>query len=651
MADPVGSTRPDVPPSGHPPPEVGAGPQVPAPKGAWERLQHHKVLQWTLAYAAAAYTLLHATQMVAESFEWPRLIVRIVTLCLVLAVPVVVLLAWYHGHKARHRVSGAELSMMTALFIIAGSVLWAFTRNAELRPPSALGPVNVATVSKSSAPVGTTADQPAASVAVVPFANLTGDPSKDYFSDGMAEELINSLAQVPGLKVPARTSSFAYKGRNIDIRRIAQELGVATILEGSVRAAGEEIRVTAQLVDAKSGFHMWSRSYDRRFADIFKLQDDLAAAIVEALRSQMKVALAAPVASPPPTQDLEAYQLYQQANSVMTRMTQESFRRALSLYQQALDRDPNFARALSAMADLRLFFIRWGYPMPDALQSAEREASRALAIDPRLSEAQGVLGTAHATRGRWLDAERAFRAAVALNPEDAQTRSAYAIALLGPVGHLREAVEEATVAYRSAPADQIVVMRVAAGLSTLGNDTDALRYADLGVELGYNPTAEPGAGVRIRAVARAGRYAEAADLIVRGLTNAERMAGGEALTRQVYAARADPARRPQALAALRAFAALYPSEYAEDPEAYLTYADLGALDDAYAAANALVDVFASKGEISPNSWRELWSPEMRRFRRDPRFQAFVSRLRLMDYWKQYGPPDGCDLKDDRLTCH
>ena len=125
---------------------------------------------------------------------------------------------------------------------------------------------------------------PSGSVAVVPFANLTGDPAKEYFGDGMAEEMINALGQVPGLKVPARTSSFAYKGRNLDVRQIGQDLGVSTILEGSVRSAGSRIRITAQLIDAHSGYQLWSQSYDRDSGDIFRLEDELAAAILNALQ-------------------------------------------------------------------------------------------------------------------------------------------------------------------------------------------------------------------------------------------------------------------------------------------------------------------------------------------------------------------------------
>ncbi len=179
----------------------------------------------------------------------------------------------------------------------------------------------------------------APSIAVLPFANLTRDPEKEYFSDGMAEELIYRFARVPGLRVAARTSVFAYKGRNADVRQIARDLGVGAVLEGSVRGAGERIRVTAQLVDGQTGYHLWSQSYDREFADLFQLQDELAAAIVPALGSRMHVSLPAGEVSGRPTESLEAYELYLQANAIRFQLGDENLRLAEKLYQRAIALD------------------------------------------------------------------------------------------------------------------------------------------------------------------------------------------------------------------------------------------------------------------------------------------------------------------------
>src|SRR5262249_6295864 len=220
-----------------------------------------------------------------------------------------------------------------ALAVLLVVVLVALFASRELRESATRPPLaSRAELPSSDTPLVA----PAASVAVVPFVNLTGEPAKEYFSDGMAEELINELSRVPGLKVPARTSSFAYKGRNVDIRRIGHDLGVTTVLEGSVRGVGDHIRVTAQMVNAENGYHLWSQTYDREFGDVFKLQDELAGQIVTALKESMHADLPADVMSDSPTSDPEAYRFYLQSEAAADTQA------ALRLNARALARDPKF---------------------------------------------------------------------------------------------------------------------------------------------------------------------------------------------------------------------------------------------------------------------------------------------------------------------
>src|SRR5215472_6192175 len=185
------------------------------------------------------------------------------------------------------------------------------------------------------------------SIAVLPFASLSSDPEKDYFGDGIAEELIHLLARVPGLKVPARTSSFAYKGRNVDVRQIARELGVGMLLEGSVRSAGDSIRVTAQLVDAESGYHIWSQTFDRQFADVFKLQDELAGAIVHKVAPNLGSSSRQSLQDDPPTHNVEAYRLYLQARAMFLSvgLTPDKVVRMAEMLEGSIVLDPDFARA------------------------------------------------------------------------------------------------------------------------------------------------------------------------------------------------------------------------------------------------------------------------------------------------------------------
>jgi TolB-like protein len=567
----------------------------------WQRLQRHKVLQWTLAYAAAAYTVLHATQMVVESFEWPHLIVRVITLGLVVALPVVVLLAWYHGHKAQHRFSTAELSILTVLLLIAGTLMWGF---APVRQPAKPGPPS------QVPPVG----QPVASVAVVPFVNLTGDPSKEYFSDGMAEELIDALANVPGLKVPSRTSSFAYKHRDTDVRRIAQDLGVAKILEGSVRSAGDSVRVTAQLVDAQSGYHVWSQTYERRFADIFKLQDELAKAIVQQLLGENGAASANSGISSPSTRNVEAYQLYLQASALVAISTLPARHRGIELLDQALALDPAYAEAWAARAGMRAGLVRVLGESPDELQQAEHDARRAEALRPNAG--LSVLAVIHSQLGLWVDAEREYQAAFATVDRTSPIAHVVYSFHLSATGRLQTALAQAAEAYRLAPADLNSIATAAFANLAVGHDTEALKFADLLNEFGDPAHRE--SFFRGMVALRRGYLTDEA---LTGLTSGRLFPPGErsALVKLIVLAATDPA--------------------AATPETRK------ALDELYGLDNRALDEhhFAPFPVV-------LWLPEMRPFRRDARFQRLVTRLRLIDYWKQYGPPDDCDLHGDVLVC-
>ena len=539
-----------------------------------------------------------------------------------------VLLAWYHGHKGENRISSGELSLLCVLLVIGAGLLWAFTR------PTAHALVQT----QPATPVA-----PAASVAVLPFANLTGEADKEYFSDGMAEELINELTDVPGLKVPARTSSFAYRGRNVDIRQIARDLGVATILEGSVRSAGERIRVTAQLINAQTGYHLWSKTYDEDFGNVFKLEDEVSAEIVQALKSSLNAQLPAAVAQAPPTQDPDAYRLYLQgsaANPVL----------AIPFLNQAIAKDPRFARAYAARAEDSVAGASEGmFSYASVLTDAERDANTALALDPSLAPAQAVLGTLNVWRGDWVAAESSSDRARQLDRKDPQAYMAHAEIVLAGAGHMRQAEQEALVGYGLAPANPRVVAGVAALYDLMGRTAEAMRYARLTIALGEgdNPLVLV---VRRDSALRSGRYEEAARLEIGADPTLQDPSRAAAL-RQAFAAFGNPAARAAAARALRGLLQALRASKRDDYRisAMLWPTRLGDVDFAYDSANWYLDQYARDGIVG-TSWGFLWMPEMRPFRQDPRFQAFVRRLKLIDYWTRYGPPDDCDLKDEKLTC-
>jgi TolB-like protein len=618
--------------------------QAPGSRTVWVRIKEHKVLQWTLAYLGAALALAHGQELLAHNFHWSPIVGQVLIGLLIVGFPLAIALAWYHGHKGLTRISAGELMVISLLLVIGAGVLIALVRSAG--EPGSNSVTSEPASSRAATP-------PAASVAVVPFANLTGDPAKEYIGDGMAEELINALAEVPGLKVPARTSSFAYKGRNVDIRQIASDLGVAKIVEGSVRSAGERLRVTAQLVDARSGYHLWTHTYDKQSADIFQLQDELANSIVQALLGKIDAArLTGTRPMSPPTQNVDAYRLYQQARSIQ--INEAGSRTKLALMDQALALDPQFTRALAYRALVRLSFIINGYSLPNALEDAERDARQAAALQPQSPEVLGVLGTIDSLRGNWGQAEANLRADLDSAPVDARARGiGYAMFFLGSTGRLRKALAEARDAYAQAPGDAEVVKNLARIHSYLGNDAEAVRLADLAVQLGAATTNVPQLPfISANAARRGARYAEAARYAISGLPEDLRGAGGDGVMRTVYAALADPAKKASASKALRDFvdkigtAGIPPASRHE----FITlFTLLGALDESYRFANASLDEFIRSGVIGA-PWGDLWTPEMRPFRTDPRFQAFVTRLKLVDYWKQSGPPDDCTLRGDTLVC-
>jgi TolB-like protein len=493
-----------------------------------------------------------------------------------------------------------------------------------------------------------------ASIAVLPFASLSSDPEKDYFGDGIAEELIHLLARVPGLKVPARTSSFAYKGRNTDVRQIARELGVAMLLEGSVRSAGDSIRVTAQLVDADSGYHIWSQTFDRQFADVFRLQDELAAAIVQKLEPNLGALSSSLQHDEPPTRNVEAYRLYLQASAIFFSggMTIDRIERMVKTVERSLALDSNFARAHALRGYALELQAQLGLGAPDALDQAMQEAERALALDPRLAYGHVLHGTVQAGRGDWLAADASFHHAVALGPQEPSAYLSHAVYVMGPAGHMRRALEQSLRAYQLAPAGAGVVMTLAGFYGLVWQDQVMEQYLRILDDIGAPPQA-PVPIFRSQAARRVGRYTEAAELMMAALPAAVRAAGAEEAVKLAYRGMEDAAMAGTAVSALRGLYNRLDSRIAQGwPMAILGvnwYVLLGAMDDAYEIAMSYVTNFEQAGRLSNITLMPLWLPELVAFRRDPRFHEFTGRLGLPEYWTVNGPPDGYGLQNGRLV--
>jgi serine/threonine protein kinase/tetratricopeptide (TPR) repeat protein len=322
------------------------------------------------------------------------------------------------------------------------------------------------------------------SVAVLPFQNLSADKDNEFFGDGLAEEIINVLSQIDGLRVAARTSSFSFKGRNAELTEIGSKLHVSTVLDGSVRRSGHRVRVTVQLVDVAKGFPLWSERYDREMADIFDVQDEIARAIADKLR----VTLAADRGErlvKQATRNVEAYELYLRGRALLLRRGRY-VTEGIECLKRAVDLDPEFAAAWSGLADA--FSVRgyWGMaPVGETLPKALTAARRAVRLDPELAEGWCALALALLLWEHDYEASAAaFRRCLELNPTYIQGRSWYGLFQLQWVeGRMSEGLAEAQRALQSDPLSAYATTIVAFALCGTGQTAEALQYARRGIEL------------------------------------------------------------------------------------------------------------------------------------------------------------------------
>ncbi|WP_415910864.1 tetratricopeptide repeat protein [Oleiharenicola sp. Vm1] len=350
------------------------------------------------------------------------------------------------------------------------------------------------------------------SVAVLAFANLSDDKANEYFSDGISEELLNVLAQVPGLKVTARTSSFHFKGKDTPIPEIARQLGVAYVVEGSVRKAGDKVRITAQLIKAADGFHVWSDTFTRDLKDIFAVQDEIAGLVAAQLSLKLGEGSAAPAAPVDP----HAFELYVEARQAWNLRNEEGFTRAETLLRQALALAPRFARAHAALADVWYFQavnrgVTGTFARPDPPEFARVLAKirEALALDPRSAEAHASLGNVLFSSWKFAEAEQAYRQAIALNPNYASAHQ-WLAALLGYDGRMDEALAEIARAMELDPLSSRIADNHGFLLFLAGRYPQALAMFERAISL--QPSNLQAVCYRTLMLAYLGRSAEAVSL-------------------------------------------------------------------------------------------------------------------------------------------
>lgn len=373
------------------------------------------------------------------------------------------------------------------------------------------------------------------SIAVLPFANMSNDPDQEYFSDGISEEIINMLVQNPNLKVPGRTSSFTFKNKNEDLRSIGEKLNVSHLLEGSVRKSGNRIRVTAQLIEAASGFHLWSQKYDRELTDIFTIQDEIAKAIVD----QLKVTLSekSSATERAHTTNVDAYQLYLKGMSLFYKRGLELFE-ALNCFNKALEIDSDYALAWVGVADTYSMLAFHGLLPPEKVWShATKAAQRALSIAPNVAEVHSALGTLALLYERNLaKAEREYLKALELNPRYLQARCWYSLFYLQDIRQDgKSAIEHGRIAIENDPLSPYAHACFAIVLAINGQDgvTYARKAVDtdpssflswwaLGIALHWNGKHEEAVGPFLEALRISGRHTWAVNSLLHTYVDAGR---------------------------------------------------------------------------------------------------------------------------------
>jgi serine/threonine-protein kinase len=390
------------------------------------RLRERGVVRVAAGYAVIAWLLLQIADVVLDPLGLPSWVMTALIIAAAVGFPVALALAWFleispQGIAVDRAAEGVHRPTARGLRHYADAIVIAVLLIA----------VAVLAVRQSDLGKLKPAEDPA--IAVLPFENLSGDPEQEYFSDGLAEEMLDRLGRVPGLRVIARSSSFSFKGKDLDARTIAEKLGVTTVLEGSVRRDGRRLKLTARLIDGRSGQQTWSESYDRELTDVFALQAELAGAVIDAIIPAAKGVAAVSAGSYTP--DLNAYDLYLAARTQIALRLPASLRKSVEMMEQAVRLDPEFARGQAHLA-ASLLLLRHYDENSDPeqgvalLRRAEAAVHRALALDPGLSEAHGAYGNLLRDTER-SGAEKEYQRALELNPNNAVAWHDYAVFLSG----------------------------------------------------------------------------------------------------------------------------------------------------------------------------------------------------------------------------
>jgi TolB-like protein len=441
-------------------------------------LKRRKVFRVMAVYGGTAFVVVQVADLLQEALRLPEAFLTGVAVLALLGFPIAIVLAWAYERTPDgvHRTTEATEGEIEAMVAAPASKRWALGLAALAGAVlTALGALWVLNPDRAEA-------RSYDSIAVLPFVNLTGDPEDEYLGDGMAEELLNALFRLEGLDVASRTSAFAFKGSAVGAVAIADSLGVETVLEGSVRRSPARLRITVQLIDAETGFHVWSETYDRAPAELLDIQDDLTDQIMRSLSVKLGAGESVPDATRG-TENGQAYDYFLQGRYFWNKRSSDDMEVAIGLFERAIEADSGYAPAYAAIADVRAVPAGWRDDPKSSLDEAERYARLALEIDPALAQAHTSLAFVQMTRDLdFAAAEASFGRALDLDPEYATAHQWYA-ELLSAMDRHDEAVHEIGLAVALDPT-MIILWTAARTLYFAGRYREAIARAGEVIEQG-----------------------------------------------------------------------------------------------------------------------------------------------------------------------
>jgi TolB-like protein/Tfp pilus assembly protein PilF len=610
----------------------------------FNELKRRNVFKVAAAYAVAVWLLLQIVDLVLENINAPDWVMQVFMLAFAVGFPIVIISAWaleltpegikleknVDKDKSISRQTGHQLNRGIIMILSMAIVLLLTER---FRDELFSGSESDGAAVESADTVATAPDsgEQGKSIAVLPFRDMSAAQDQAYFGEGIAEELLNALVKIEGLKVASRTSAFSLAGEDLDIPAIAARLDVAHILEGSIRTSGNQVRVTAQLIEVSNDVHLWSETYDGSLDDIFKIQDEITGKITNALKVQLGNQKLVPSAELL-TSNAEAYQMYLQGRQLWRQRNAASLREAIRLFSSAVELDPGFHRAWSnlAVAYVNLPDYDQSYNENEGHARGLEAAERALAIYPQSTEALLIKANNQHLSCNIAEAARLYETAIASNPADPTAHHWYAI-LLGSVGRTELGFKHIQAAKRIDPLISAVIGVEASLYAAVGDYAQAEQLHRNAAALGMDSGSLHSLGMNYL---YAGEYDKGVALLRNGWA-AETPSQAE--TRELFLqALQDP--EQQAVFEQHLGKAVDSRKY----EAYDNTNYLVLLGSAY------VFDYQSDLECAVVDY-VVWTDSFREQRKTPEFFELVERAGFVEYWREFGWPDDCESLDQSLA--